>query len=55
VILAHHGGEVALLQAALASAGSVPVLLLLFRTHIVRLGRRFPRQRGGRSEAETRP
>ena len=52
MILAHHGGELPLLQAALTSAGSVPVLLLLFRTQIGRLGRRLPRRRGSRSEAE---
>jgi hypothetical protein len=52
VILAHHGGEVALLQAALASVGSVPVLLLVFRTQIGRLGIRSARRRGSRSEAE---
>ena len=33
VILAHHGGELPLLQAALASAGALPLLLLLLRAH----------------------
>jgi hypothetical protein len=45
VIVLHHGGELALLQAALAFAGSVPVLVVLFRTEIVgRLGRHLRRR-----------
>jgi hypothetical protein len=50
VIVAHHGGELSLLQAALASAGTVPVLLLLARTELGRLGRRLRsgRRRGDR-------
>lgn len=45
-MLGHHGGELPLLQAALASAGSVPVLLLLFRTELGRLARRLRRRPG---------
>jgi hypothetical protein len=41
MIVAHHGGELSLLQAALVSAGSLPVLLLLLRKEIGRLGRRL--------------
>ena len=48
MILGHHGGETSLLQAALASAGSVPVLLLLFRARTGRLGRRLRRWQGNR-------
>jgi hypothetical protein len=44
VILAHHGGELTLIQAALASAGAVPPLLLVFRTELSRLGRRLRRR-----------
>ena len=49
MIVGHHGGEASLLQAALVSGGSVPVLLLLLRTELARLGRRLRRlgQRGG--------
>ena len=39
--VAHHGGELSLLQAALVAAGSLPVLLLLLRKEIARLGRRL--------------
>jgi hypothetical protein len=53
VIVLHHGGELALLQAALASAGSVSVLVILFRTEIVsRLGRHLGRRWGSRSDAQ---
>jgi hypothetical protein len=53
VIVLHHGGELALLQAALASAGSVSVLVVLFRTEIVgRLGRHLGRRRDSRSDAQ---
>jgi hypothetical protein len=51
VIVGHHGGELPLLQAALASAGSVPVLVLLFRSEVGRLGRRLGRRRSSRREA----
>ena len=51
-MIAHHGGEVPLLQAALASAGSVPVLLLLFREEIRRLGRSLRRRTGPQRNAE---
>jgi len=53
VIVLHHGGELALLQAALASAGSVSVFVVRFRTEIVgRLGRHLGRRRGSRSDAQ---
>jgi hypothetical protein len=45
MILGHHGGELPLLQAALASAGLAPLLLLLFRAELGRLGRRLRRRR----------
>jgi hypothetical protein len=47
MILGHHGGELPLLQAALASAGSLPLLLLVFRTEIGRLGKRLRRRPRG--------
>jgi hypothetical protein len=43
VILGHHGGEGQLLPAALASAGAAPVLFLLLRAELARLGRRLRR------------
>jgi hypothetical protein len=43
VILGHHGGELPLLQAALASAAAVPVLLLPIRSELGRLARRLRR------------
>jgi hypothetical protein len=51
VIVGHHGGELPLLQAVLASAASVPVLLLAFRTEVGRLGRRLRRRQRTRREA----
>jgi hypothetical protein len=53
VILGHHGGELPLLQAALASAGSVPVMLVLFRAELGRLGRRLRRRLRSRRKAES--
>ncbi len=44
MIVGHHGGETTLLQALLASAGSVPVLLMLFRAQLGRLGQRLLRR-----------
>jgi hypothetical protein len=53
VIVLHHGGELALLQAALAFAGSVPVLVVLFRTEIVhRLGQHLRPRWGSRSDGQ---
>jgi hypothetical protein len=52
VILGHHGGEAPLLQAALATAGSLSITLALFRFELVRLGRRL--RRGPRRDNETR-
>jgi hypothetical protein len=43
VIVGHHGGETSLLQVALASGGSVPVLVLMLRAEVARLGRRMRR------------
>jgi hypothetical protein len=40
-VIAHHGGEFPLLQAALASAGAVPVLLFALRAELRRLVDRF--------------
>jgi hypothetical protein len=48
MILGHHGGELSLVSAALASAGSAPLLLLLFREQVARLGKRLGRRPGGR-------
>jgi hypothetical protein len=44
VILGHHGGELPLLQAALATAATVPLLLLPLRAEVARLGRRLRRR-----------
>jgi hypothetical protein len=44
MIVGHHGGELSLLQAALATAGSAPVLLLALRSELARLFHR-PRRR----------
>jgi hypothetical protein len=44
VILAHHGGEAPLIQAAVVAAGSLSVALGMFRTELYRLGRRFRRR-----------
>jgi hypothetical protein len=52
VILGHHGGEAPLLQAALATAGSLSMTLALFRVELSRLGRRL--RRGPRRDNETR-
>ena len=53
MIVLHHGGELALLQAALAFAGSVPVLVVLVRTEIVgRLGRHLRHRWGSWSDAQ---
>jgi hypothetical protein len=41
VILGHHGGEAPLLQAALATAGSLSLTLALFRVELSRLGTRL--------------
>jgi hypothetical protein len=53
VILGHHGGEAPLLQAAVAAVGSLSVALGLFRVELYRLGRRFRRRPGSRTN-ETR-
>jgi hypothetical protein len=50
VILGHHGGEAPLLQAALAAAGSLSIVLALFRIELFRLGRRFRRRSGDRDQ-----
>jgi hypothetical protein len=47
VIVGHHGGELPLLQAALASAAALPVLLLPLRSELARLAGRLRRRRGG--------
>jgi hypothetical protein len=44
VIVAHHMGE-GLLPQLVAAGGSVPVLLLLARERVARLGRRILRRR----------
>jgi len=44
VIVGHHGGEAGILHAVLATVGSVPVLLMLFRAQLGRLGRRLRRR-----------
>jgi hypothetical protein len=51
MILAHHGGELSLLTSALAWAGSAPVLLLLFREQVGRIGRRLTRRPGSRHDS----
>ncbi len=43
MILGHHGGELPLLQAALATAGTVPLLLVPLRAELARLARRLRR------------
>jgi hypothetical protein len=53
MILGHHGGEAPLLQAVLAAAGSVPIVLALFRVELSRLGTRFRRRPRNRND-ETR-
>jgi hypothetical protein len=50
VILGHHGGEAPLLQAVLAAAGSVSVVLALFRFELSRLGKWFRRRPRNRSD-----
>ncbi len=52
MILGHHGGEAPLLQAALATAGSLSITLALFRLELFRLGRRL--RRGPRRDNEAR-
>jgi hypothetical protein len=52
MIVAHHGGELSLLQAVLVSAGSLPMLLLLLRKEIGRLGRRLRHRPGAQSIPE---
>ncbi len=47
MILGHHGGELPLLQAVLASAAAVPVLLLPIRSELGRLTRRLRRRSTG--------
>jgi hypothetical protein len=54
VILGHHGGEAALLQAVLAAAGSVSIVLALFRVELSRLGRRFRRRPRNRKQRNPR-
>jgi hypothetical protein len=49
VILGHHGGELQLLQAVLASAAAAPVLLLPIRSELSRLARQL-RRRPGRDD-----
>ena len=44
MIIGHHGGELPLLQAVLASAAAVPVLLLPIRSELGRLTRRLRRR-----------
>jgi hypothetical protein len=44
VILGHHGGELPLLQAALASAGTVSLLLIPIRSELARFARRLRRR-----------
>jgi hypothetical protein len=44
VILGHHGGELQLIQAVLASAAAVPVLLLPVRSELGRLAGRLRRR-----------
>ncbi|HXV34029.1 MAG TPA: hypothetical protein VD769_08475 [Gaiellaceae bacterium] len=44
MILGHHGGELPLVQAALATAATVPLLLLPLRAELGRLGRRLRRR-----------
>jgi hypothetical protein len=44
VILGHHGGELPLIQAALASAGTVSLLLIPIRSEIARVARRLLRR-----------
>jgi hypothetical protein len=58
VILGHHGGEAPLLQAVLAAAGSVSIVLALFRVELYRLGglfRRRPRDRNDETLADGVP
>jgi hypothetical protein len=50
VILGHHGGEAPLLQALLAAAGSVSIVLALFRVELYRLGGRFRRRPNTRDQ-----
>ena len=53
MIVLHHGGELARLQAAVAVAGSVPVLVGLVRTELVGgLGRHLRRRGGSWSDAQ---
>jgi hypothetical protein len=53
VIVGHHGGEAPLLQAAVVAAGSLSVVVGVFRADLYRLGRRF-RRRPGRQGNDTR-
>lgn len=55
MILGHHGGELTLVQAVLASAGSVPLMLLVFRAELVRLARRLRHLTGFRAGREVSP
>ena len=43
MILGHHGGELPLLQAVLAGAGTVPLLLIPIRSELARLAGRLRR------------
>lgn len=52
MILGHHGGELSLAQAALASAASAPVLLLLLRTELGLLAKRLRRRPRGSSRPD---
>ncbi|HXV58148.1 MAG TPA: hypothetical protein VD704_09790 [Gaiellaceae bacterium] len=47
MILGHHGGELPLLQAALASAAAVPLLLVPLRAELARLVGRLRRRQAG--------
>jgi hypothetical protein len=44
VILGHHGGELPLLQAVLASAAAVPLLLVPIRAELARLAGKLRRR-----------
>jgi hypothetical protein len=50
MIVGHHGGEGTLLQAAVVAAGSLSLVLALFRFELSRLGRRFRRGPGNRDQ-----
>ena len=54
MILGHHGGELPLLQAALASAGAVGALLVPVRMELARLGRRLRRGKNSSNSTTTK-